>query len=470
MKQEQLHILYEHASGYAVFRVKEFEEISVLKASVQKCVSNYTRFSSMVQLVAHTPFKSAQAALDNMNALSEGTLPEDLNVFLSNNLPASKKKSIVVLGVADPKLGSSIQETLGIQCSHTDAVPEILRGVRLHASQLISDLSEKTMANAEVSLSRAFSRCKVKFNVKRVDNMIIQSIALLDQLEKDLNVYSMRLREWYSYHFPELIKFAKDNYTFARVAKLVGNRKEIEDEAELVSQLEAIFVEDPTVAQAVVNASKSSMGMELSSVDLVNISTFANKVINLAEYRQQLTQYMINKMNTIAPNLSALIGETLGARLISKAGSLINLAKCPASTIQVLGAEKSLFRALKKKVGTPKYGLLYHSSFIGRSEPAIKGKVSRLLANKCGVASRIDFFLEKPTSLFGEKLKGQVEEKLKFFASGEFPRANADVMKEAVDEYNLSMNSEKKKRKDKKKSKKSRNAAEEEEEMEAVDA
>lgn len=458
-------MLYEHASGYAVFRVKEFEEISALKNSVQKCVSNFVRFSSMIQLVAYTPFKSAQAALENMNALAEGTLPQDLSVFLENNLPASKKKSVVVLGVADPKLGSAIQESLGVQCSHTDAVPEILRGVRLHATQLISELSEKTMANAEVSLSRNFSRCKVKFNVKRVDNMIIQSIALLDQLEKDLNVYSMRLREWYSYHFPELVKFAKDNYTFARVAKLIGNRKEIDDEAELLVKLEEIL-EDAATAQSVVNASKSSMGMEISSIDLINISTFANKVINLAEYRQQLMQYMTNKMNTIAPNLSALIGETLGARLISKAGSLVNLAKCPASTIQVLGAEKSLFRALKKRVGTPKYGLLYHSTFIGRSEPALKGKVSRLLANKCGVASRIDFFLEKPTSLFGEKLKSQVEEKLKFFASGEFPRANADVMKEAVDEYNEKMNEEKKKRKEKKKSKKNRANDQTMEEME----
>lgn len=453
-------MLYEHASGYAIFRVKEFEEISALKASVQKCVTNYIRFSSMVQLVAFTPFKSAQAALDNMNALSEGTLPEDLSTFLENNLPASKKKSVVVLGVADPKLGSAIQEALGIQCSHTDAVPEILRGVRLHAAQLIPDLNEKTMNNSEVSLSRAFSRCKVKFNVKRVDNMIIQSIALLDQLEKDLNVYSMRLREWYSYHFPELVKFAKDNYTFARVAKLIGNRKEIEDEAELLAQLEAIFESEPETAQSIISASKSSMGMEISSVDLINISTFANKVINLAEYRQQLNEYMQTKMNTIAPNLSALIGETLGARLISKAGSLINLAKCPASTIQVLGAEKSLFRALKKRVGTPKYGLLYHSTFIGRSEPALKGKVSRLLANKCGVASRIDYFLEKPSNVFGEKLKSQVEEKLKFFASGEFPRANADVMREAVSEYNEKLNEEKKKRKEKKKSKKARQTEE----------
>ena len=290
-----------------------------------------------------------------MNAISEGQMTEDLSAFLENNLPKAKKKQIVQLGVADPKLGSSIQEQLAIQCTHTDAIPEILRGIRTHATKLIESLSETKISNAEVSLSRNFSRCKVKFNVKRVDNMIIQAIALLDQLEKDLNIYSMRLKEWYSFHFPELAKFVKDNYKYARVVKAIGNRKEIDEEGDTLTELQSILEDDPTSVQSIINASKTSMGMEISSMDLINICSFANKVINLSEYRQQLMDYMFSKMNTIAPNLSALIGETLGARLISKAGSLVNLAKCPASTIQVLGAEKSLFRALKKKVATPKY-------------------------------------------------------------------------------------------------------------------
>lgn len=186
--------------------------------------------------------------------------------------------------------------------------------------------------------------------------MIIQAIALLDQLEKDLNVYSMRLKEWYSFHFPELARVVKDNYTYARVVKVIGDRKEIDEEGETLTELQAILEENPEQVQQILNVAKTSMGMDISSTDLLNILSFANKVINLCEYRQQLADYMDSKMHTIAPNLSALIGETLGARLISKAGSLINLAKCPASTIQVLGAEKSLFRALKKKAATPKYG------------------------------------------------------------------------------------------------------------------
>ncbi|KAK4337224.1 hypothetical protein RND71_043730 [Anisodus tanguticus] len=457
-------ILFEHASGYSLFRVKEFEEISALKSSVQKSVSTFSKFQSIVQLVSYCPFKSAQSALDNMNALSDGGLTEELSVFLENNLPKGKKKQSFQLGVADPKLGSSIQEQLGVACIHTDAVPEIIRGIRAHASKLIEQLSENHILNAEVSLSRNFSRGKVKFNVKRVDNMIIQAIALLDQLEKDLNVYSMRLKEWYSYHFPELSKLAKDNYVFAQVAKIIGNRKEIDDEGETLSQLENVL-DDPKVAQNIISSSKTSMGMEISSIDLINISSFANKVINLTEYKNQLMEYMVKKMNTIAPNLSALIGETLGARLISKAGSLVNLAKCPASTIQVLGAEKSLFRALKKRVGTPKYGLIFHSTFIGKADQTIKGKVSRLLANKCGVASRIDYFLENQTSVFGEKLKTQIEEKLEFFKKGTYPKSNLDSMKEVIEDYQQQVSDAKKRKKEKKKAKKDKKMKTEEESM-----
>ena len=97
-------------------------------------------------------------------------------------------------------------------------------------------------------------------------------------------------------------------------------------------------------------------------------------------------------MDEVAPNLAALIGEIVGARLISQAGSLSNLAKYPASTIQILGAEKALFRALKTGGHTPKYGILYHSSFIGRAGLPDKGKISRFLANKCSLASRIDMY------------------------------------------------------------------------------
>ncbi len=126
-------------------------------------------------------------------------------------------------------------------------------------------------------------------------------------------------------------------------------------------------------------------------------------------------------------------GEQVGARLISHAGSLTSLAKYPASTVQILGAEKALFRSLKTKGNTPKYGLIFHSSFIGRAQPKNKGRIARYLANKCSIASRIDSFSESGNSdTFGVKLRSQVEERLEFYKSGTKPRKNLDVMHEAI--------------------------------------
>lgn len=139
--------------------------------------------------------------------------------------------------------------------------------------------------------------------------------------------------------------------------------------------------------------------------------------------------------------------------MISRAGSLINLSKYPSSTVQILGAEKALFRALKKKGNTPKYGLIYHSTFIGRAGSKNKGKISRFLANKCSIASRIDCFSEDSTDIFGQKLKEQVEERLTFLDSGKIPKKNLDVMAEAIEEAANEIKKRKKKLKKEKKRK-----------------
>merc|ERR1712211_219995 len=190
------------------------------------------------------------------------------------------------------------------------------------------------------------------------------------------------------------------------MGKLVKNRKELNQDK--FEELEAILM-DSARAQAVIDASKSSMGMDISPVDLLNIDMFASRVIGITEYRKELSTYLRSKMSVVAPNLAVLIGDTVGARLISHAGSLTNLAKCPASTVQILGAEKALFRALKTKGNTPKYGLIFHSTFIGRAQQKNKGRISRYLANKCSMASRIDCFSDDATTVFGEKLREQVE-------------------------------------------------------------
>ncbi|XP_013390767.1 nucleolar protein 56-like [Lingula anatina] len=452
MVAQTLHVLFEHASGYGLFRVTEFEEVGMMIPQVEQSVTDLSRFNSIVKLVAFSPFKSGHNALDNINSISEGVLHDDLHLFLETNFPKPGKKEKCILGVGDSKIGAAIQEQLGISCQHTGVVPEIIRGIRVHFHNMVKGLTATSSLKAQLGLGHSYSRAKVKFNVNRQDNMIIQSICLLDQLDKDINTFSMRIREWYSYHFPELVKIVNDNYMFARVAKYIKNRKEFTED--MVEGLEEIVM-DAAKAKAIIDASKSSMGMDISPIDLINIQRFADRVIALADYRKSLFEYLQSKMHAVAPNLAALIGEQVGARLISHAGSLTSLAKYPASTVQILGAEKALFRALKTRGNTPKYGLIFHSTFIGRAGAKNKGRISRYLANKCSIASRLDCFSEVPTSVFGDHLREQVEDRLKFYETGDAPKKNIDVMKVAIEEAKeASAKALKKERKKKKKEKK----------------
>ena len=362
--------------------------------------------------------------------MSEGIASPDLIAMLEIGLPKKGKKRSVTLGVSDKNLAGSIKSSMpGVECQTSDTsevVGDMLRSLRLHAPKLLKELHEGDIERGQLGLAHAYSRGRVKFSVQKNDNHIIQAIAILDSMDKAINTFSMRVREWYSWHFPELIKIVSDNYRYARIALFVRNKTRLaaDDLHELAAQVD----DDGAVAQRIIDSAKVSMGRDISESDMDTVMAFAERVVALTEYRRSLHQYLVSKMSVVAPNLAALIGEVIGARLISHAGSLANLCKYPASTVQILGAEKALFRALKTKGNTPKYGLLFHSSFIGRAGQKNKGRISRFLANKCSIASRIDNFSESPSNLFGEVLRKQVEERLDFYSTGVAPTKNADAM------------------------------------------
>ncbi|BGO91505.1 hypothetical protein NBRC10512_003166 [Rhodotorula toruloides] len=422
------HLLFESATGLSLFTSEFAEEIGKSAKSVQDSIDDLSKFGKMVKLVSFVPFTDAAHALEVANDVSEGVVHEFLQGLLELNLG---KKAGVVLGVEERGLASSIKGTLGIECDASDRTLEVLRGIRLHQEKLLAGLESGDTKRSQLGLGHAYSRAKVKFNVNRSDNMIIQAIALLDQLDKDVNTFAMRVREWYGWHFPELVKIVPDNYQYAKVCHLIGDKAQITDET--VEPLTELLDNNETLARNIVDAARASMGTDISEVDHLNIKNFATRVIHLYDYRKSLQTYLSEKMSVVAPNLAALIGDTVGARLISHAGSLTNLSKYPASTVQILGAEKALFRALKTKGNTPKYGLIYHSTFIGRAQAKNKGRISRFLANKASIASRVDCFSDFPSTKIGEALRDQVEERLAFYDTGSNPTKNADVMKKALE-------------------------------------
>ncbi|KAI8966301.1 Nop domain-containing protein [Daldinia sp. FL1419] len=427
-------LLHESAVGYAIFKVVHQQDtVGLHLKEVQKAGQDLSKFGKMVQLVNFAPWRNAADALENINLISEGILPDYLQSNLELNLPQSKKSKII-LGVADKNLAGSIKAAFpGVECETGDTsevVADLLRGIRLHAPKLLKGLQEGDVERAQLGLGHAYSRGKVKFNVHKNDNHIIRAIATLDNLDKGINLFSQKVREWYGWHFPELFNVVSDNLTYSRLALFIGDKSTLSEDK--LHEIAALVNDDEDKAQEILAKAKISMGRELSEVDMSNISTFAGKVVKLAEYRRTLYSYLVDKMSTVAPNLAALIGEVVAARLIQKAGSLTNLSKYPASTLQILGAEKALFRALKTKGNTPKFGLIYHSSYIGRASQKDKGRISRYLANKCSIASRIDNFAEQPSKKFGDALRKQVEDRLEFYATGKKPTKNADAMEQAM--------------------------------------
>ncbi|KAF2641523.1 Nop-domain-containing protein [Massarina eburnea CBS 473.64] len=432
-----MYLLHENAVGYAIFKsTLGADTIGSRLAEVQSAALDLAKFGKQVELVGLTPFSGTQEALSEINDVSEGIMSDFLRATLESNLPKPGKKQTITLGVWEKNLAGSIKAAIpNLACETAETstvVADLLRGLRQHGEKLISKLQPGDIDRSLLGLGHAYSRSKVKFSVNKQDNHIIQAIATLDQVDKDVNQFSMRCREQYSWHFPELSRIVANNDQYAKMVLKIGNKSRLSDDD--VHDLAAVVDDDEAVAQAIVRAARTSMGRDLSEMDMDIVTNFATRTVSLAAYRKQLANYLSSRMNTVAPNLAALIGDIVGARLISKAGSLTNLSKCPASTVQILGAEKALFRALKTKGNTPKYGLIYHSSFIGKTGTKSKGRISRFLANKCSIASRIDNFSDTPTSKFGEALKRQVEERIEFYASGAVPSKNSAVMKAAMDD------------------------------------
>lgn len=426
------YILYEAPMGYGVFQVEhQADSIGLRSKETQAAIDDLARFGKMVKLLNFTPFTTGKEALGEINMVSEGQMSDNLKSILELNLPkTSGKKSKVTLAVAEKNLASMIKSTFtGVDCETgetSEVAADFLRGVRLHADKLLKGLQTGETAQAGLGLGHAYSRSKVKFNTTKNDNHVIQASATIDFQDKGVNQFFMRVREWYGWHFPELIKIVSDNLTYSRLVLLIGDKSTLTDDR--LHDIAALVEEDGEKAQAIIDAAKISMGLQITPEDLEIVKGFAQAVVQQAEARRSTSNYLEKKMGVVAPNLQCLIGTPVAARLISHAGSLTNLSKYPASTLQILGAEKALFRALKAKSNTPKYGLIYHSSFIGRAGIKNKGRISRYLANKCSIASRIDNFSEDPSVKFGEVLRQQVEDRLEFYASGKKPQKNADAM------------------------------------------
>lgn len=402
-------LLFETSAGYALFKVQSGKVGEV--TDIWDAFQTKDKGSDIVKLKAFSPFENTTEAVVAATSLIENKLDKNLKKFLKKNIISKAVED--QLAVADTKLGGLLKEEMDIKCVNDDKVMELFRGIRSQMDTLLSGVEDGALRSMQLGLSHSLSRYKLRFSADKVDIMIVQAIGLLDDLDKEINTYAMRVREWYGWHFPEMARILSDNMFYAKIVLRMGMRTECKnhDYSDILG--------DETLEETLKKTAETSMGTEISESDLSNIKSLADQVIALSEYRIQLFEYLKNRMAAIAPNLTMMVGELVGARLIAHAGSLLNLAKHPASTVQILGAEKALFRALKTKHDTPKYGLIYHASLIGQTTPKNKGKISRVLAAKTALAIRVDALGDStgPTIAIESKLK--VEARIRQLEGGQ---------------------------------------------------
>ncbi len=248
-----------------------------------------------------------------------------------------------------------------------------------------------------------YTRRKLRKAAAKRDLLAAQAIRAIDDIDKTVNLYVARLREWYSIHFPELNDLVKDHENYVKIVAELGDRSKITKEA----LVELGFSEEK--AEKIAEAAANSIGADLSEFDIEALQTLARIIYELYKLRARLTQYIEQIMKEVAPNITALVGPLLGARLISLAGSLEKLARLPASTIQVLGAEKALFRALRTGGKPPKHGIIFQYPDIHRSPRWQRGKIARALAAKLAIAAKVDAFTGR---FIGDKLREELRKRI----------------------------------------------------------
>ncbi len=268
------------------------------------------------------------------------------------------------------------------------------------SSGLVSD-EQQALSLIRVGAIKAAEEV-IREESSRPDLQLVQAIQGLDDLDKFLNNTLVRVSEWYGLHFPELTQMIQDNLLLCKLIVERGRREGFDRDG-LVGK----GMSDKKV-EAILTASQRSKGGEISNKDLDRIKGLANLAIGLSSERERLNGYVESGMKGIAPNVATVAGPTIGARLMAKAGGLDRLAVLPASTIQILGAEKALFRSLRTGARPPKHGILFQHQEVHSAPKWQRGKIARTIANKVAIAARIDHYRGSEEA----SLKGSLEERL----------------------------------------------------------
>ncbi len=374
-----------------------------MKATIVQSLFGVLAFNEGNRLVAHSLFsKKPEEAAKTIVEIESGKAVREVCELVSH----LKGMGYEAFVFENSLLAADVEGKLGVkvEVSRVSEAGELLRsnmeGFAIETG-FVRDYEEFRVWTHSVTMEIA--KLRVKKAAEKRDLIIAQSIQTLDDLDKTINLFVSRLREWYGIHFPELDRLLEKHETYARLVLNLGFRENF-----TVERLEKEGL-PKSKAEQIAKSAQTSMGADLAEVDLAKIQDLGKTVLNLYELRQRLEDYIDSAMEEVAPNTKALTGALLGARLIALAGGLTNLAKMPASTLQVLGAEKALFRSLKTGSKPPKHGIIFQHAFLHEAKKWQRGKIARALAGKLAIAARTDAFGGR---YIGEELRADLEKRV----------------------------------------------------------
>mgnify|MGYP000188546736 CR=1 FL=1 len=374
-----------------------------MKATIIECPIGILAFDEKNNLLEKSLFpKVPKEAAEKLNALKKGKSINELQVLVEN----LKNRGYESFIVESESLAKILKEELKIEAEILKPAPsgEYLReNLEKLALKLKFIKKPEQLKNWIHNVTVELTKLKVREAVEKRDLLIIQAIQTIDDIDKTTNLFMGRIREWYGLHFPELSRLIEKHETYARIILELGERENFS-----IEKLVKLGLSEKK-AEKILEAAKASMGAPLRKEDLENLRAICKTTLELYERRRELERYVEEAMDEVAPNLKALVGALLGARLIALAGSLENLAKMPASTIQVLGAEKALFRALRTGSKPPKHGVIFQHTYLREARKWQRGKIARALAGKLAIAARTDAYSGK---YIGDELKANLEKRI----------------------------------------------------------
>ena len=345
--------------------------------------------------------KKPQAAAKKLLKAEDGKLPEETASLIS----LLQKAGYDTFMFENANIAGEAQRSLNVttevmKASEAEPLRVRMEQVAVEAG-FVKDAKELSLWNRNVSMELA--KLRVKGAAEKRDLVIAQAIQTLDDLDRTVNLFMGRLREWYGVHFPELNRLIEKHETYARLVMDLGYKDNFTAEA---LEKESFSKEK---AENIGMVAEKSMGADMAEQDLAEIQALSKNVLDLYELRKNMESYVEKTMEEVAPNTKAVAGALLGARLIAIAGSLQNLAMRPASTIQVLGAEKALFRSLKTGARPPKHGLIFQHALLHDAKRWQRGKIARVIAGKLAIAARSDAFGGR---YVGDALKADIDKRI----------------------------------------------------------